>query len=226
MESISFFEPEINREASGYLCDNYEEIVNRAMQLVHRDVARDLVNEVYISLVKSENRGEGYDINHSDNGIILVKQFVLGRLARTAKNSKYRTDLVERKPYKDRDSGEMLVATVVAASCNSEDYEEMSHEQRAYATAESYNGLLEIEQDMDLVQQIRFCCECGKRVNIDVKCLIQNWYNLDLKTIDKSVFEPITRLIKADREFAEALRGVMLYSEKHREEFKSVLASM
>lgn len=98
-------EPEINREASTYLIDNYKNLVGIVKSCdVKEEKANDLLHDVYISIVDAEENGEGFDMEygttidadgHIKARLIGVEQFVIGRIKLYAKNNKYRTEIVE-----------------------------------------------------------------------------------------------------------------------------------
>ena len=57
-------EPEINRLATTFVEENYERLVTQARKMgVKPELCYDIVHDVYISLQRSENNGEGYDPN-------------------------------------------------------------------------------------------------------------------------------------------------------------------
>ena len=101
----TIIEPVINREASKYMIEHYDEILQHIKKTDVRDEkAHDLLHDVYISIFDSESNGEGFDMEYGskigENGeyemnIMDVAQFVHGRVKLYAKNSKYRTDVIE-----------------------------------------------------------------------------------------------------------------------------------
>jgi len=107
--SLYFFafikEPVINREASKYIIEHYSELIGIIRKAdIKEEKAQDLLHDVYISIVESEENGNGFDMEfgsrvneNSDIEVNLmdVSQFVIGRIKLYAKNTKYRTDIVE-----------------------------------------------------------------------------------------------------------------------------------
>ena len=107
--SLGFFafikEPVINREASSYIMEHYNELIAIIRkQEIKEEKAQDLLHDVYISIVESEEDGNGFDMefgSHVDEdgnietNIMDVSQFVIGRIKLYAKNTKYRTDVIE-----------------------------------------------------------------------------------------------------------------------------------
>lgn len=104
--TASIIEPSVNREASDYIINNYSELINVIKRSDIRDEkAQDLLHDVYISIVEAENDGNGFDMEYgskltddcdnSDVNLMDVSQFVIGRIKLYAKNTKYRTDIIE-----------------------------------------------------------------------------------------------------------------------------------
>lgn len=102
----SIIEPEINREASEYIQANYYDLIGWISKKleIKDDKKYDLLNDVFISVVNSEDDGEGFDMEYGEKmgrsdedspNIISCEQFIKGRLKLYAKNNKYRTDIVE-----------------------------------------------------------------------------------------------------------------------------------
>lgn len=103
--SAHIIEPKTNHEASDYVISNYntlKAIIRRCD--IKEEKAEDLLHDVFISLVESEQNGNGFDMEYGNNridgkddicNIMDVEQFVIGRIKLYAKNPKYRTDIVE-----------------------------------------------------------------------------------------------------------------------------------
>jgi hypothetical protein len=98
-------EPNVNREASSYLIDHYEELIAFIRKADIKDEkAHDLLHDVFISITEAEDDGNGFDMEFGskvnedgsiDVNLMCVEQFVRGRINMYAKNSKYRADIVE-----------------------------------------------------------------------------------------------------------------------------------
>lgn len=100
--SPRLLEPMLNRDASEYIVDNYNDLLTYVFKLGIKDEkAHDLLHDVYISVVESENNGNGFDMEYCGNNserygeYMQVSQFVYGRIGLYAKNNKYRTDITE-----------------------------------------------------------------------------------------------------------------------------------
>lgn len=91
------FEPKSSKEASKYVEEHFKKLSASACKMgVSPDKADDLVIDVWISLVKAERNGEGYDMAYEGaDGYISVEQFVYGRIKGYAMNKKYHSDGVE-----------------------------------------------------------------------------------------------------------------------------------
>lgn len=94
-------EPDSNTEASSYITSNYSDLIKIIKSLGIKDEkAHDLLHDVFISICEAEEDGNGYDIDYGAKtggaGLILVEQFVVGRIKKYANNTKYRTDVMEK----------------------------------------------------------------------------------------------------------------------------------
>ena len=77
---VKLVEPQINREASNYIMEHYRDVVKiiRSTGGVDTDKIEDLIQDVYISIIESEEDGNGFDMNYGTHGLMNVEQFVLG----------------------------------------------------------------------------------------------------------------------------------------------------
>lgn len=101
----SLVEPSINHEASNYIMNHYGELIAIIRkQEIKEEKAQDLLHDVYISIVEAEAEGNGFDMEYGSRinedgeveyNIMNVEQFVIGRIKLYAKNTKYRTDIVD-----------------------------------------------------------------------------------------------------------------------------------
>lgn len=102
---VTLVETVYNQEASDYIRDHYEELIGIIRKIDIKDEkARDLLHDVFISIVEAEKNGEGFDMEYGthinedgtvERDIMDVSQFVIGRIKQYAKNIKYRTDVVD-----------------------------------------------------------------------------------------------------------------------------------
>lgn len=103
------FETDINREASDYIIEHYDKLIEYIQTQKVVDKASDLLHDVYLAVKEDEDNGEGYDINYGfddEQGsdgvrhIISVGQFVYGRIKLYCKNIKYSTEYIEKAKLK------------------------------------------------------------------------------------------------------------------------------
>lgn len=219
---VSFLEPVVNREASQYITDNYDEILRQIPKLgVCEEKAVDLLNDVFVSIIEAENEGNGYDINRANDGdCILVSQFVYGRLKRYAMNTRYRTDVVEKKLNKDK----TVKVEVMSSSYSGNDYDTLDSFQKAYATAGSFDDIEAVEDTLSITERIDFCIDFDYVVGMSMLALFKNIESLGQEDICKSVFEPLKDALKIHDEFAEAFKNVVEYAMTHKARFESILA--
>lgn len=94
-------EPVTNREASQYIVDNYKKLLGIIKSYdIREEKAEDLLHDLFISIVDSEDNGEGFDMGYSKSDsdtpqVLSVEQFVLGRAKLYSKNIKYRSDIID-----------------------------------------------------------------------------------------------------------------------------------
>lgn len=219
-----FLEPEINREASNYIKDNYNSILRQLPKLgVSEEVAVDLLNDVFISIREAEDEGKGYDISKSNQGdCILVEQFVYGRLKKYSLNSRYRTDVIERRVNKDN---EVKVEVRASTSGATDEYDSLDTFQRAYATAGAFDDIETLEDELSLAERIDFCMEFDHVVGMSMLALFRNIDVLSSDNICKSLFNPLREALKIHDEFADAFKSVLEYSIANRNSFETVLAT-
>lgn len=219
-----FLEPEVNREASNYIVKNYEEIVRQIPKFgVHPDKAQDLLNDVYVSIVEAEDEGDGYDMNRATNGdCILVSQFVYGRIKGYSWNTRYRTNVVEMRSNKKDESKEVIVV----AGCASENIDELSSFQRAYALASTDTDLDVIELETSIVEEIEYCTGFDEIVGMSFLSILKNIDILVSEEINKTILDPLKEAIREHEEFGEAFRNILVYSMKNRQNFERILQTI
>ena len=221
-----FLEPEVNREASNYISDNYYEIIANAPKFgVNPDKCEDLVNDVFISIIEAENEGNGFDMGKAREGdIILVSQFVYGRLKGYAKNHKYRTDLVEKRYSADLTKD----IDVIASSGSSSDFEAMDSFQKAYAMASTEGDIDAVIEERSIREEIDYCLGFDSIVELSLMAFFKN---IDMladpeSDVHKSLFDKLKDAMKVHDEFSEAFKSVIKYSMQNRESFDEIIASM
>lgn len=109
--SARIIEPDINREASKFIQDNYTELLTYINKQGIIDKASDLLHDVYISVQEDEDNGEGYDSTYgleegtefdpqNKSKVISVSKFIYGRVKMYCKNVKYSSSFVEKSRIK------------------------------------------------------------------------------------------------------------------------------
>lgn len=233
-----------NRDATKFVEENYDEIIQQTLKMgVQRDRAYDLVNDVYISLNRSEENGDCFDTNFYE-GTITVADFVYGRIKAYSKNINYQNEVVQQfnmKKKADRslialndESSELDIenldynrtskAYVIASSFDGSDIENMNSFQRAYATAGSSDEIELVEEALDIREQIDYCVNFND-TRVGIVNLLKNAREILNSNIDSSLFDDIKDMAKYHDEFGQALMGVLRYSIRHEEEYERIIAA-
>lgn len=253
---VAFKEPTTNREASEFITNNYNELVGQVVRMgVHKDMAYDVVADVFMSVVKAEENGEGFDSNYQGENRD-IEQFVYGRLKGYSKNQKYRTDVIHTSNnlYKleelNRRKDEILniaddtireiklieieeeiynvkssAITVYAGSSSTDDVDTMDSFQKAYATAGAYDDLESVEAMIDIREQIEYCLEFEGRLGISVRGLLKNIEVLSSDLVNKTLFDKVKDAVKYHDEFGEALRDIIEFSSLRKELYEDIIAA-
>lgn len=201
-----------SREASNYIKDHYDHIVSTAKKMVPEQSAIDLVHDVYMSIVRDEDNGEGYHINYDGKfnrscGIITVEQFVFGRMKGYSLNERYRnTNSVE-----------------ISASSNG-DTDDMTGEQLSYENAASYDSIELIDIEVSLREELEYLMTFNNKINI--KFLLKNIYKISKSKFDISFMSDITMLVKRNKEFADSLATVVKFAVQAPSKYERILASI
>lgn len=215
-----FLEPVINREASEFIKDNYNEIARNVLKFkVPEDKALDLLNDVYISIVNAENQGNGYDYNKStEGGIITVEEFIYGRIKGYAKNDRYRTDIAEKK----KSSKDYM--EVISSSSSSSDFDTLDSFQKAYAMASVYDDIEAIEDELSILERIDFCRQFDDIVGFNMLEVFKNIEALSDSNIHESLFRQLRSALKQHDEFAEDFTSLVEFSMKSPSKFKEIIS--
>lgn len=231
LNCTNLMEPEINHLATEYCVDNYETILRQARKMNGVDPAKveDLVQDVMVSLLKSENEGEGYDISHSREGsVITVADFVFGRLKNYSRNRKYSLSGCNQHISSKR-VGDTVVTVVdydelYASPDMSGNTEDMDAVQRAFANAHSYDAEIEsIEDSMSLRKDVEFCIDFDEVVGINFLNLFRN-IDAFSESFDSSIFDGLKAKLKYHDELGQALENALTSAVKHRSLFDEVIA--
>lgn len=95
VDDIVLIEPRKSTEASQYITSNYNTLLSYCHKLLgNRERAEDLLQDVVLSVLKSESEYNGFDSNYGD-GTMNVAQFVASRIKLYAKNERYSGNCME-----------------------------------------------------------------------------------------------------------------------------------
>lgn len=217
----NFLEPEINREASQFVVDNYEALKKDVIIKfrIPQEKSEDLLNDVYISLVETENEGNGFNMNRSNKGdCIMVSQFVYGRIKGYSENIRYRTDVVE--------SGRGGGRAYAASGGDSGDFKELDSLQVSYALARTYDDIEEIEDELSIKENIEYCLQFDNIIGLKMNLLLKNIDILVGNNIHKSLLEKLKNATIIHDEFGEAFKNVIQYAIRNRAKFDSIVSSV
>lgn len=214
----------INREASTYITENYYQILRniRSFPGVEPSKAGDLLQDVFISIYRSEENGDGFDMAYNGSNMT-VENYVYGRIKGYAKNDRYHSAFSERN---NKCSEERKVEIMSASISTEEDMEHMNSFQKAYANAASDNCDLDnCELQASLRSNIEFCRGFSELVGFDMLNLFKN---LDLfsSNFDTSLFDKLRRVAAMHDQFAEALRDCLEAAKSDRYSYNQILAAI
>lgn len=201
-----------SREASNYIKEHYNEMVACARKMVNENCAVDLVHDVYMSIIKDENNGKGYNMNYDGKfnrscGVITVEQFVYGRMKGYSLNERY------------RNMNSMEIAA--SATCDTED---MNNVQLAYENATSYDAIELLDIEVSLREELEYLMTYSSKVNI--KFLLKNIFKVSRLKFDISFMSDISELVKKNKEFAESLATVLKFAGQAPAKYESILSSL
>ena len=234
MNCIGLIEPDINHEASEYIVENLATITRQARKMVGVDPNKveDLVQDLIESILRSESRGEGYRIDHNEDGkVISVAEFVYGRLKGYSRNTKYQIGSGERHAVTRNTNGKSTQVVdfevISASSANENDYDSMSAIQKAYATAYSYyNSIDDIDASVSLQQDIEFCIDFNEVVGFDFRNLFKNIDLFGSMDFDGAMFDRLRSAMNFHTELKEALHNVLTACANDRSAFDAVVATL
>lgn len=225
-----FFEP-TNNIASEYFIENMDKFRKiAAKQKISESKVDDLISDVFISLIKSERNGEGFDESRG----ISVENFISGRISRYAENRIYKSEFIEN-PLVKREKGKNKkdqYIQVVAASINDEDTDELTSFQAAYMNASIYDSKpADIENTASVEEQLDYLLDICSLHGVAVANILKNIDRIgNLLSSNESygegleILNPLKNLFTEHDEAKDALESVLEYSEKDRDGLMSLLA--
>lgn len=240
---VSLTEAVTSTEACDYLAEHYNDIIKIVAKCgIHPSRCEDLIHDVWISLAEDEKNGEGFDMNYtntkSNNTILDVSQFVIGRIKLYAKNARYKTEISEASTtvvYQSNSDGGKFIknrinTTTVAASFDDADLDSNDSFQKGYAMASVTDSTDDLVESYSLREQIDYCIDICETSGLNIINLFKNIDTLSellgvqtRKKLSENVFDTITELVNKHNDFAEALLDVLKFSARNRAAFDLVL---
>lgn len=219
-------EMEINNELSSFIVDNYDEVVKKVKKMgVQDSMVEDLVHDVYISYIKNEEVGDGYDSTKGRTGSnITVEQAVYGRLKGYSKNDRYKKPTEAPKTVKKKDKMEYEYKEVASTSLDT-DVDRLSPCQKFYNQCASVDNIEDIEEKQSLAEQLAFVLSFESSFNVSLKGFFENLDEIldNIGNVSPTLFKEFGN---SDEEFKEALYSVLNYSFKEPEYFKETLSKL
>lgn len=221
---IQLSEPEINHEATEYFAENYRYIMNQAKKMNGVDPSKveDLVQDVFMSLLKAENNGEGYSTEHlnKEGTSFTVKEFVFGRLKQYSKNRKY----TQNYSYQHKNKSGETVYDEVSASCSDErDLDSMDADQKAYALASAPDEISSMEDLLSIKSDIQLCCDFNEVFGFDFMNLFRNIDIFKSTEFDSQIFSDLGEKLRYHDEVGSAFYSVLEYSMTYPQIFQDIL---
>lgn len=207
-----------NTIASEFVGSHYDEMIRTARKMgVVEDKLHDIVADVYLSIVRSENNGVGYSSDmgrHTD--CISISEFVYGRMKLYSKNPKYCTE----NPNKYE----------VSASSDEDtdsDVTPLTAAQLAYASAASYDDedIASIDAALSVSEEIEYILQFSTASGVQLKYLLKNIREFATMDFDISVMSDVKRLLK-DFDFAEAFRSVLTFANNDPTSYDALVSSL
>lgn len=201
-----------NNIATSYIENHYQEMIAAALKMgISEDKAEDLVHDVYISLIRSEDNGDGYTIRKKENGtVITVEQFVYGRLKGYSKNIRYKNGRFNNFE--------------IPASNNGHRQEELNSIQLAYENTST--GTDEIEESdlrISVLSQIEYLkkfTECGVNMNF----VLHHLRELSYSSVDLTLFEAVKIIVRNNKQFADALSDTFKFAGRCPDQYNMMLS--
>lgn len=196
------------------------------------DKVSDLLMDVYVSLMNAENDGECFDADYSiTSNCMVVEQFVIGRLYKYAKNSKY--SKTDSESGTTRIGKESITVRVCAASfSDSNDFVDNNDSfQRAYANASSADQIAGIDDLYSIKEQVDYCIDVCNLRGIKLINVLKNIDKLaELISNNRSkngmdIFDKLRTVALQNEQFAAELVEVINFSANNRPAFEKLLAT-
>lgn len=222
---VMFIEPDVNREASTYLAKNWDKVYQNLVkwQWVPEQSVHDLMSDVWLSIKKAEDMGDGFDVSYSNEGdAITVEQFVYGRMKGYSRNDRYHPGEFERRKTK---KAENRVSISLASCSDDTDLDALSSIQKAYALASTADDTEAVDLELSLRSNILYCMNYNEHIGFNILNLFKNIDMFGKSGFNNSIFDKLRSTAKAYKDFGEALQEVLTCSAEC-SSFEAVLASI
>ena len=191
------------------LADHYQELMDYAERKLGRtDTAGDLLHDVWESIVKNEQDGEGY---RPDGSRFIenygVMDWIKARICLYAKNAKYK-GVTAHEVTVGMDDEEDETGTVDAVK-------------RAYFNAGTMDDVDSIELAASVAEELEYLVSLDGINGVQFSYIVTHIQDLATMDVDKSVFDAI-RAVGTDA--LECLKDVLQFSSHNPEAFQRVLA--
>ena len=224
-------EPEIDRQASTFISEHFNELVKAAFKMgVDPNKCEDIVQDVALSIFRQEEFGEGFNENNGKlDEPITVREFVFGRLKGYSANIKYRkpTEAPIKVTNKSTNKEEFQLNLIPATSL-SDDVDTMSSCQKAYATASCNDDMSNVDEAESIEEELRYVLSFDRICNGGISSLLKEIDYFKMNCENKE-FSNLFNFTRFNGTFKEALTDVIKFSGTNRTRYdiaiKNVLAA-
>lgn len=216
--NVMFKEMEVNKEGSEYIVRNYYNILKR----LDKEYGSDLLNDLYINLLKAEERGEGYNMAYVEKGFITVEQFIFARIKLYKKNPKYRAAYLNSTKNGSNVVQPCFETEEVPSSFTGDDVTEMNSYQRelSYASVDPEYDLMDRKYAKE---DLEYCLDFEPNIEIPLVGFLIHIDEITEKKVDPSIFTRLRETLEYHNEFKDSLLRLLVYRTKHRLEFEELL---
>ena len=199
-----------NFAGTTYITEHYEELLNYATKLLGgNQYAGDLLNDVYISIKRNEDNGEGWDPNKSKfKEFYTAAQWVKSRMVRYSKNEAYHSN------------GREEVTVGMVGDEEAEEDSAYSAIQQAYANAASYDDLELIELEESVMEELKYLINFESDNGVSFRGLFQIIQDGGIENIDTRILDGIKNM---GEDIMEALHDILSFAVQSKERFDVML---
>lgn len=215
--ALELREVEENRQGSQFIEGHYEELAKAALGWgVDPTKMYDIVNDVYISVKRAEENGEGYDPNKGNSEYIELGQFIFQRVKLYARNRKYR-----------RPSG----GDIEVPSCGGGDDIIMDRYQMAYEMACQYDTVLIDEEDCasELPALLEEYSDVYGDLRTPIKYILDNLSairrGIEDKLINPSIFDGLKELCE-EPEIMDCIESLLALRRAGSDRYDAIVDSL